>query len=67
MFKCSAAVLFIRLEIFPIMDHKIDFLSLNVGMSSTLSGLSTIITTQSLDVIFLQEVRLSNEQIELQL
>ena len=49
------------------MDHKINFLSLNVGMSSTLAGLSNMITTQSLDVIFLQEVRLSNEQVELQL
>ena len=49
------------------MDHKINFLSLNIGMSSTLAGLSTLITTQNLDIIFLQEVRLSSEQIELQL
>ena len=47
------------------MDPKINFLSLNVGMSSTLAGLSTLITTQNLDVVFLQEVKSSGEQIEL--
>ena len=34
-------------------------------MSATLAGLTTIITTQKLDIIFLQEVRLSNEQLDL--
>ena len=47
------------------MDPKINFLSLNVGMSSTLAGLSTLITTQNLDIVFLQEVKSSGEQIEL--
>ena len=34
-------------------------------MSSTLAGLSTLIVSHKLDVIFLQEVRLSSEQLEL--
>ena len=45
-------------------DH-IKFLSLNVGMSATLAGLSTLIVAQELDIIFLQEVRLTSEQINL--
>ena len=46
-------------------EPNINFLSLNVGMSSTLAGLSTLIISHKLDVIFLQEVRLSSEQLEL--
>ena len=34
-------------------------------MSATLAGLTTIITAQGLDIIFLQEVRLSTEQLGL--
>ena len=47
------------------MDSEIKFLSLNVGMSSTLAGLTTLITAQRLDIIFLQEVRLTSEQLNL--
>ena len=34
-------------------------------MSATLAGLTTIIITQKLDIIFLQEVRLTSEQLDL--
>ena len=44
---------------------KLNFLSLNIGMSSTLAGLVTIITNHKLDIIFLQEVRLTSEQLNL--
>ena len=44
---------------------KINFLSLNIGMSTTLAGLLTIIINQKLDIIFLQEVRLTSEQLRL--
>ena len=47
------------------MESPINFFSLNVGMSASLAGLSTLIAGNSLDIIFLQEVRLSSEQIEL--
>ena len=43
----------------------INFLSLNVGMSSSLAGLPSLISAHNLDVIFLQEVRLSSEQMNL--
>ena len=49
------------------MDSKITFFSLNVGMSASLAGLNAIIKAENLDIIFLQEVRLSAEQIEQQL
>ena len=47
------------------MESLLNFLSLNVGMSSTLAGLSSLITANKLDLIFLQEVQLSSEQINL--
>jgi exonuclease III len=47
------------------MESSINFFSLNVGMNASLAGLSTLIVANSLDIIFLQEVRLSSEQIEL--
>ena len=47
--------------------HHLNFLSLNVGMSSSLAGLSALITTEKLDIIFLQEVRMTSLQIESQL
>ena len=47
------------------MESSLNLLTLNVGMSSTLAGLSSLITANKLDVIFLQEVRLSSEQINL--
>ena len=47
------------------MESSINFFSLNVGMNSSLAGLSTLTVANSLDIIFLQEVCLSSEQIEL--
>ena len=47
------------------MDSNINFMSLNVVMSNTLAaGLSAIIKAECLDIIFLQDVRLSSEQLE---
>ena len=40
----------------------LNFLSLNVGMSASLAGLATLIPAQGLDIIFLQEVRLTREE-----
>ena len=42
----------------------INICSLNVGMSNILGGLSALISSESMDIIFLQEVRLSGPQIE---
>ena len=44
------------------MSAKIRFLSLNVGMKSDLAGLLTLIQVHKLDIIMLQEVRISEEQ-----
>ena len=49
------------------MREKIRFLSLNVGMKSDLAGLITLIQVHKLDIILLQEVRISEEQINQQL
>ena len=43
---------------------KIGILSLNVGMKKNLAGLRTIISDQNVDIVFLQEVRLTGDQIE---
>jgi exonuclease III len=45
------------------MASSINFLSLNIGMSSSLAGLTSLIPAHNLDIIFLQEVRLTSEQI----
>ena len=45
------------------MAVELNFLSLNVGMSATLAGLTSLITVHRLDIIFLQEVRLGGEQL----
>ena len=45
------------------MGEYFNFFSLNVGMSSTCAGLATLITAQHLDIIFLQEVRITSEQL----
>ena len=45
------------------MSAKIRILSLNVGMKSDLAGLITLIQVHKLDIILLQEVRLSEEQL----
>ena len=47
------------------MESPITFFSLNVGMNASLAGLSTLIVAHNLDIIFLQEVRLATDQIEL--
>ena len=49
------------------MREKIRFLSLNVGMKSDLAGLITLIQIHKLDIILLQEVRISEEQMNQQL
>ena len=46
------------------MESTINFFSLNVGMSSSLAGLPMIIKAEQLDIIFLQEVRVTSDQIE---
>ena len=48
------------------MAAKIKILSLNVGMKSDLAGLITLIQVHKLDVILLQEVRISEEQLNQQ-
>ena len=47
--------------------HDLNILSLNIGMSSSLAGLPALITTEKIDIIFLQEVRMTSVQIESQL
>ena len=49
------------------MAAKIKILSLNVGMKSDLAGLITLIQVHKLDIILLQEVRISNEQLNQQI
>ena len=49
------------------MREKIRLLSLNVGMKSDLTGLITLIQIHKLDIILLQEVRISEEQMNQQL
>ena len=41
--------------------------SLNVGMNNSLAGLVTLIESENLDIILLQEVRLTSVQIEKQI
>ena len=48
------------------MESRIRFISLNVGMQSNLAGLSSMLVNQNLDVAFLQEVRISDEQLSAQ-
>ena len=49
------------------MNSKIRILSLNIGMKSDLAGLLTLISVHRLDIIMLQEVRMTDEQINQQL
>ena len=49
------------------MNSNIRILSLNIGMKSDLAGLLTLISVHRLDLILLQEVRISDEQINQQL
>ena len=46
------------------MDFKLNFLSLNVGTSSTLAGLPDLVHAENLDILFLQEVTLTSDQIQ---
>ena len=46
------------------MESFINILSLNIGLSSTLAGLGTLATINKLDLIVLQEVRVSQEHID---
>ena len=46
------------------MESFINILTLNVGLSSTLAGLNTLATVNNVDLILLQEVRASNEQVQ---
>ena len=45
------------------MESKIRFLSLNIGMKSNLAGLLTMIVDYKLDIIFLQEVKLTDDEL----
>ena len=47
-----------------IQNLNLNFFSLNVGMSNSLAGLVALVSSEQLDVVFLQEVRMSNLQIE---
>ena len=49
------------------MNSRIRILSLNIGLKSDLAGLLTLITVHRLDIILLQEVRITDEQINQQL
>ena len=46
------------------MKSSLKFLSLNIGMSSSLAGLSAIVDFEDIDVVFLQEICLTSDQIE---
>ena len=46
------------------MAFNINFITLNVGMSASLAGLSDLAESEDLDVLFLQEVNLGKNQIE---
>ena len=46
------------------MSGVINFFSLNIGTSSSLAGLPALVVSEKLNIIFLQEVRLSSEQLE---
>ena len=49
------------------MNSRIRILSLNIGLKSDLAGLLTLISVHRLDVVMLQEVRITDEQINQQL
>ena len=46
------------------MTSSIKIFSLNIGMNNSLAGLSSLIQSEKLDLILLQEVRMSSSQIE---
>ena len=45
----------------------INIFSLNVGMSSSLAGIISLVQSERLDLLFLQEIKLSGPEIEAQL
>ena len=49
------------------MNSRIRILSLNIGLKSDLAGVLTLISVHKLDLILLQEVRITDEQINQQL
>ena len=49
------------------MVGEIKFLSLNIGMSESLASLMGFMLNDNLDIIFLQEVRLSSDQLRVKL
>ena len=46
------------------MESRIRFLSLNIGMKSNLAGLTNMLAHHKIDVVFLQEVKVSDEELE---
>ena len=46
------------------MESRIRFLSLNIGMKSNLAGLTNILVNHKIDVVFLQEVKITDEELE---
>ena len=49
------------------MNSRIRILSLNIGLKSDLAGLLTLISVHKLDLVMLQEIRISNDQMNQQL
>ena len=45
------------------MESKVRFLTLNIGMKNNLAGLPSILVNKNLDIAFLQEVKLTDEQL----
>ena len=45
------------------MESFVNILSLNVGLSSTLAGLSSIASVNNIHLVLLQEVRINKEQL----
>ena len=62
----------VKLNIFYSFSHKIldkwnfRFLSLNVGMKSNLAGLASLLLNKKFDVVFLQEVKITDDQLQCQ-
>ena len=46
------------------MDSVLKILSLNVGMSSTLAGLTNLLRMENIDIVLLQEVKSTEEDID---
>ena len=49
------------------MNSRIRILSINIGLKSDLGGLLTLLTVHRLDLVLMQEVRITDEQINQQL